>query len=178
MESERILFKALEKEDLPLRVEWLNNKIVRDTLFVQFPLSLKETEAWYERVLQDNSRRDLMLVEKETGKAIGFAGYVNIDWLNRKAEPFIAIGDTEAWGKRYGTEVVHYLLDYGFNELGFNRQYGFILDFNKGAVKMDLRAGFEEEGLLIDDVFVHGKFHNRIMVGVTRDKFNKRFDKV
>ena len=42
---------------------------------------------------------------------------------------------------------------------------------------MDLRAGFEEEGVLLDDVFLHGKFQNRIMVGVTREKFNKRFPK-
>ena len=177
MESRRIIFKALEKEDLNLRVKWLNNKQVRDSLFLQFPLSLKETEAWYERIIKDTSRKDLMLFEKETGKAIGFAGYTNIDWSNRKAEPFIAIGDTDAWGKSYGTEVIHYLLDYGFNELGFNRQYGFILEFNKGALKMDLRAGFNEEGILLDDVFLHGKFQNRIMVGVTREKFNKRFPK-
>jgi len=57
--------------------------------------------------------------------------------------------------------------------MGLNRMYGFMLDNNPGALKMDLRAGFLQEGLLKDDVIIHGEFHDRIMLGITKDIFNK-----
>ncbi len=176
LNTERLILRAMSSEDLEKRVEWLNNHIVRETLLMRFPISIDETRIWFEKTLSDPSRQDFIIKLKETGEPIGFAGYVGIDWVHRKAEPFIAIGEVEAWGKGYGTEVVHLLLDYGFNELGFNRMYGFMLDNNPGALKMDLKAGFIEEGLLKDDVMIHGEYHDRIMLGVTRKQFNERFN--
>ena len=175
--TERTVIRALEHKDLENRVSWINNSNVRDTLFMHFPISLAETKIWFEKTLTDNTRKDFIIELKESCKPIGFAGYVNIDWVNRKAEPFIAIGEVEAWGKGYGTEVVHALLSYGFNEMGMNRMYGFMLDTNHGALKMDLKAGFLEEGLLKEDVFMHGEYHDRIMLGITRSKFKERFGK-
>lgn len=173
--TERLYFRALEKEDLSLRAKWLNNPTVRETLFFRYPVSLAETELWYSRVIMDITRKDFIICLRENNNPIGFAGYVNIDLIHSKAEPFIAIGEVDAWGKGYGTEIVHALLNFGLNELGLNRMYGFILENNAGALKMDLRAGFIEEGLLKEDVLIHGSFHDRIMVGVTRKQFNDRF---
>lgn len=177
LETERLSIRALTSNDLEIRAEWLNNPIVRETLLMRFPVSIDETRIWFEKTLIDTTRQDFIIELKETGKPIGFAGYVGIDWVNRKAEPFIAIGDVEAWGKGFGTEVVHLLLDFGLNELGLNRMYGYMLDNNPGALKMDLKAGFLEEGLLKDDVLIHGEYHDRIMLGVTRKDFNEKFDK-
>jgi diamine N-acetyltransferase len=172
IETKRTYLRAIERSDLKIRTKWLNDPIVRNTLLLTVPVSEAKTNLWFERILQDQSREDYMIIFKETDIPIGFAGYVNIDWRNRKAEPFIAIGSREHWGMGIGTEVVHKLLDFGFNELGFNRLYGFMLDNNPGALKMDLRAGFLNEGLLKDDVLIHGVFHDRIMLGVTKEVFN------
>jgi RimJ/RimL family protein N-acetyltransferase len=174
--TERTVLRSLEREDLSLRVEWLNNNVVKETLFMRFPVSLAETELWFEKIICDNTRKDFIIERKEDSKPIGFAGYVNIDWINKKAEPFITIGEVEAWGKGFGTEVVHTLLDFGFNELGMNRMYGYVLNNNQAALNMDLKAGFLEEGILHGDVLLHGEFHNRIMLGVTKQQFNERFN--
>ncbi len=172
IETERTYLRPLERSDLALKVKWLSDPVVRETLLLQFPVSLAETEDWFERIRKDPTRRDFLIVLKETGAPIGYAGYTSIDWVNRKGEPFIAVGDREVWGKGLGTEVVHKLLDYGFNELGFNRQFAFLLANNPAALKMDLRAGFKEEGLLKQDVFLHGQYVDRIMLGITREEFN------
>ena len=172
IETERTYLRPLERQDLPLRAGWLNDPVVRETLVMRFPVSLAETERWFEAMLQDPTRKDFIIVTKDSAQPIGFAGYVNLDWVHRKAEPFIAIGNRKYWGMGLGTEVVRKLLDYGFNELGLNRQYGYMLDNNPGALKMDLRAGFKEEGLLKQDVLIHGEYHDRIMLGSARDEFN------
>lgn len=172
IETPRTYLRALEPSDLPQRTQWLNDPIVRETLLLRFPVSLAETLRWFDGVIADESRKDFIIALKENNLPIGFAGYVQIDWLHRKAEPFIAIGDPEQWGKGIGTEVVRRLLDYGFNELGLNRQFGYMLDTNPGALKMDLRAGFRQEGVLKGDVLIHGQFHDRIMLGITREDFN------
>jgi diamine N-acetyltransferase len=172
IESKRTYLRPLERADLPKRMMWLNDPIIRETLLLRFPVSLAETELWFERVLSDPTRKDFIIVLKADDRVIGFCGYVNIDLVHRKAEPFIAIGDKECWGKGFGSEVVRTLLNYGFNELRLNRQYGYMLDNNPGALKMDLRAGYKKEGLLKQDVIIHGEYHDRIMLGITRDEFN------
>lgn len=174
IETKRTVLRPCERKDLIMRVKWLNNPVVRETLVLMFPVSIAETELWFERILVSNTRKDFIIELKEAEKPIGFAGYINIDWINRKAEPFIAIGEENAWGKGYGTEVVRALLEFGFNEMGLNRMYGFMLDFNQRALKMDLKAGFKKEGLLKEDVLIHGEFHNRIMLGITKNEFNKK----
>ncbi|MCD4731452.1 MAG: GNAT family N-acetyltransferase [Bacteroidales bacterium] len=173
IETERTNLRAIERTDLPLRTQWLNNPMVRETLILSVPISEAQVEHWFKKILKDPSREDFIIVYKEDKAPIGFAGYIGIDWIHRKAEPYIAIGSTEHWGIGLGTEVVRKLLDYGFNEMGFNRQYGFMLDNNPGALKMDLKAGFKEEGLLKQDVMIHGEYHDRIMLGITKDEFNK-----
>lgn len=173
--SNRVYLRAIEKGDLELRYIWINNPIVRETLLLPVPISLAQIEIWFEKIVRDPTREDFIIVYKEDNIPIGFAGYVNIDRTNSKVEPFIAIGDEKYWGKGLGTEIVHKLLDYSFNELGFNRCYGFMLDNNPGALKMDLKAGFKEEGILKQDVMIHGKYHDRIMLGITRADFNKEF---
>lgn len=172
IETARTCLRPLERSDLPLKVKWLSDPVVRETLLLQFPVSLAQTEEWFQRILHDPTRQDFIVILKETSRPVGYAGYASIDWVHRKAEPFIALGEREVWGKGLGTEIVHKLLDYGFNELGFNRQFGFMLASNPGALKMDLRAGFKEEGLLKQDVFLHGRYMDRIMLGITRDEFN------
>ena len=174
IETKRTYLRPLERLDLRQRVEWINDPVVRETLLFRFPVSLASAETWFDRILQDPTREDLIIVIRQTSEAIGFAGYANIDWYHRKAEPFIAIGDRRYWGKGLGTEVVRELLNYGFNELGLNRQYGFMLDNNPGALTMDLRAGFKQEGILKQDVMIHGKFHDRIMLGITARGIQRR----
>jgi len=173
IETKRTYLRAIERVDLPNRVKWLNDPIVRETLLLTVPISEAQVNIWFEKIIQDTSREDFIIVYKETNTPIGHAGYIHIDWRYRKAEPFIAIGSREHWGMGLGTEIVHKLLDFGFNELGFNRQYGFMLDNNPGALKMDLKAGFLEEGLLKEDVLLHGEFHDIIMLGITKETFNK-----
>jgi RimJ/RimL family protein N-acetyltransferase len=157
---------------MPVRTAWINDPEIRETLAVQFPYSQASAQRWFERVSQDPTRAEFIIVLEETKEPIGFAGYTNIDWFHRKASPYIALGSRKHWGKGLGTEVVRGLLDYGFNELGFNRLYGYMLDCNPAALKMDLRAGYKQEGMLRDNVFIHGRFHDHIMLGITRAEFN------
>jgi len=173
IETKRTYLRAIERKDLSLKTEWMNNPIVRETLLLSVPVSEAQMEIWFDKTITDKTREDFIIVFKEDKKPIGFAGYVNIDWKHRKAEPFIAIGSTDHWGKGLGTEVVHKLLDFGFNEMGLNRLYGFMLDNNPGALKMDIKSGFREEGLLKQDVVIHGEYHDRIMLGITKEEFNK-----
>jgi RimJ/RimL family protein N-acetyltransferase len=173
IETTRTYLRAIEREDIPIKTKWMNNPVVRETLILTTPVSVAKTEIWFDRIINDPTREDYIIVFKETEEPIGYAGYVKIDRHHSKAEPFIAIGEEKYWGIGLGTEIVHKLLDFGFNEMGFNRLYGFMLDNNPGALRMDMKAGFKQEGILKQDVLLHGEFHDFIMLGITKDVFNK-----
>jgi diamine N-acetyltransferase len=171
IETERTYLRAIERDDLPHRAAWLNDPVVRETLFLEFPVSLAETERWFERALQDPTRRDVIVVLKETEQPIGFIGWVNIDWHHRKAELNVAIGKSDLWGKGLATEVLRGVVDYSFRDLGLNRLYGYVLTTNTGSVKMAQRAGFKVEGTLKQDVLIHGEYCDRVSFGYTRDDY-------
>ena len=173
IETERIILRPTEREDVILIVKWLNKPAVRNTLLLPVPVSVAQMEKWFEDIIQDKSREDFIMVDKETNIPIGYAGFVHIDRFHSKAEPTVTIGEEKFWGKGYGSEITRKLLDFGFNELGLNRQYGFVMENNPGSLKMCLRAGFKEEGLLKQNFLHHGKYSDVIMIGVTREEFNK-----
>ena len=68
METERLLFKAIEKNDLELKTKWINDSKINEALFFRFPVSLEDTYRWYERVIKDPGRKDFTIIEKETSK--------------------------------------------------------------------------------------------------------------
>jgi len=48
--GERIRLRAVEREDLPFFVEWLNDPEVVKGLVINFPLSTIDEERWFEKV--------------------------------------------------------------------------------------------------------------------------------
>ena len=50
--GERIRLRAIERTDLALFTEWLNDPEVRRGLMVHLPFSMAEEESWYENMLK------------------------------------------------------------------------------------------------------------------------------
>jgi len=81
IETARTYLRPLERNDLPLKVRWLNDPVVRETLLFQFPVSLAQTEEWFERVLHDPTRQDfIVVVEAAIGKDVGLEAFENAEF--------------------------------------------------------------------------------------------------
>ncbi len=120
-----------------------------------------------------NAKQTLALgiVESENETFIGFAGIANISAINRSGEYFIVIGEKLHWGKGYGTEATKTVVDYGFNSLNLHRIMLTVSAPNLVGVKACLKAGFQQEGVLREDSYRDGAYHDAIAMSILRSEW-------
>ena len=165
------LLRPLEFADLELLRVWSNNTEISKMLGGwHFPVSQVEHEEWFKSNLNNFlNRRFAIEVE---GKMIGTANLVQINWKDRNAFHGTMIGDTSHRGKGIGKEVVDLIMHYSFNELGLNRLDGDIISTNSQSLHLyTQKCGWEIEGRQKDWYFRDNAWHDRILVGITREQY-------
>jgi len=86
----------------------------------------------------------------------------------------IIIGEKDAWGKGYGTEVGHLLLDYAFEKLRFHKISIVVVGSNKRALKFWESLGFKKEGIKRDDYYYDDQFSDGIMMSILEDEYREK----
>src|SRR5437016_2862449 len=112
-----VVLRALEREDLITLHKWQNDEEIM-RLARSFPdhvISKEALEVEFARELKgdDTGRRAYIIEEKSSNKPIGWAT-IRIHQFQRRvttADVGLALGETTAWGKVYGTETANLLLD-------------------------------------------------------------------
>lgn len=172
--GDRVRLRHVEREDLPVFVEWLNDPEVRHGLAMHTPLSLVEEEGWLEKVLQNPIDERPLVIEVQEGKKwrmIGNSGFHNLDWRNRSAELGIVIGDKSFWDQGYGTKVMRLLLRYGFATLNLHRICLRVFEDNPRAIRAYEKAGFVNEGRQRQAEFHDGQFFDVLWMSVLRPEW-------
>jgi len=168
--GDNIYLRAIEMEDAPRFVEWLNDPEVRCYLARNFPpLNLGREREWIENLYKDQNSVTFAIVLKESDKLIGSTGLGDIDWRNRHAAFGIAIGDKTEWSKGHGTEATKLMVRYGFETLNLNRIFLTVFDHNPRAMRVYEKAGFLKEGVLRQDRYVNGAYRDTIVMGILRE---------
>lgn len=166
----KVMLRPLEESDLEKIAAWRNNPEVAATL-VNVHESLDMVRDWYERIKTSRRERNFIIIDKESGKAIGHAGLAQLNFVNRNAELFIIIGEPAFWGRGYGRDVVRALLSYGFQELNLARIYLDTVAFNERALRCYKACGFVEEGRLRKARFKQGRYHDVILMSILREEW-------
>lgn len=174
IKGKKIQLRALEKEDLPRMKIWANTPELISFVGPRFPISMSEQETWFEQLSGNESRKALIIEAKEQ-EAIGYM-YLDLDWVNKKAQLSIAIGEIDYWGQGFGTDAVRTALNYCFNELNLNKVYLYVFEFNRAALRLYEKCGFKKEGLIRQDYLIHGKYEDRIIMGLLKTEFNAQVE--
>jgi RimJ/RimL family protein N-acetyltransferase len=170
IQGERIILRAIERQDLPNYVQWLNDPVVLEYFGRHMSLSLAEEESWYERMLQDSSVCNFA-IEFE-GQHIGGAGFSHIDGRTRSAEVGLFIGIPDLWDRGLGGEVLQALLRFGFGEMNLHRIYLRVFAKNARAVHLYEQAGFQHEGRWRHAEFRRGQYYDLLWMSILDDEWD------
>lgn len=112
------------------------------------PIPFEVIEADYDRYAKEEQPTSARFViyERASLRPIGTTGLGQINHLHRTAEFGIGIGESDCWGKGYGTEATRLVLDYAFNALGLHNVFLRVYAYNERAIRAYRRAGFQEIG--------------------------------
>ncbi len=175
--GERVRLRAVEKQDLPLYVKWLNDPEVTKGLTLYLPLSLAQEEKWFENMLAMPKDEQPMAIEvslKDEWQIIGNCGFHNIDWRCHCAEVGIFIGDKAMWNQGFGSEAMDLLLRHGFNTLNLNRIGLVVYANNPRAIRSYEKVGFLVEGRKRQAIYKDGQYIDEILMSVIREDWLNR----
>jgi RimJ/RimL family protein N-acetyltransferase len=145
--SSRLSYGPPSTEHLALSRKWANDFAVSAPRGMMLrPYTLDAITAWGERTRTSSDRCLFILYERATSRAIGETGFTNIDLFHRSAEYGILIGETDCWGRGYGTEATRRMLVYGFTQLRLHHIYLQVSSANEPGIRAYTRAGFQHAG--------------------------------
>ncbi len=107
-------------------------------------------------------------------KDIGFLELDGINWTSRDAWLGIGVGEQDYWGKGYGTDAIHILLRFAFEELNLNRVTLNVFEYNERAIKSYQKLGFQEEGRQRQAMSRWDRRWDLIFMGVLRSEWEAK----
>ncbi len=103
---------------------------------------------------------------KAENRFIGQCGFVKINWKNRVGELAILIGEKDFRGKGFGADAIRTLCDFGFREMNLHKIKALVFDFNAAAIRCYEKCGFVQEGLLKEEIFREGAYHDVVCMAL------------
>jgi diamine N-acetyltransferase len=169
----KVHLRAFEKEDLEVIVKWVNSEVVTQYLSdsLIYPISRADEAKWLESIAITNHREKVFAVETLDQQLIGSVGLHNINWVERKAELGIMIGEPRFWGQGYGSDAVREMLRIAFEKMNLNRVYLRVFENNSRAIRAYEKCGFQREGLLREDHYVGGRYSNTFIMAVLKREY-------
>jgi len=159
LHSSRLLLRALESADLNATyLSWLNDSEVNRYLETRFlPQSLEGLQAYWNEHRDDPACPWFAICLSADGRHIGNIKLGPIQWLHRRADISLFIGDSSCWGKGYASEAIALVRDWAFSELDLQKLNAGIYANNIGSRRAFEKCGFEHEGTLREEVVSVGQ---------------------
>jgi len=164
-----VQLRAIEREDVPLFVSWLNDAEVRRYLSIYYPISRAQEEKWFANLETHPIAEQPLMIETlvdGTWKPLGNISFLNVDQRCANAELGLFIGEKEFWNRGIGTKAIGLMLDYGFGMLNFHRIFLRVLEENKRGIHCYEKIGFQYEGSMREASFVDGRYGNVFLMSI------------
>ncbi len=173
--GKRVRLRAIEREDIPMFVRWLNQPEVCQFLQIYEPLSKASEERWFEDRLSKKGDFLLCIEAKDDSGyvPIGNLGLHQVDWKNGCAVFGIVIAETAYWGRGFGTDAVRTMVRFGFKTLNLHRIELEVYDYNPRAIRCYEKAGFRREGTRRQAHFFDGAHHDVHMMSILASEYRE-----
>jgi RimJ/RimL family protein N-acetyltransferase len=172
---------AIEKSDLGHLQKWRNNPDFRKHFREYRELSMEHQQRWFEsKVMNDNTTMMFAIRRKTDHELLGCCGLVYINWVHRHADLSLYIGWQDAYidSEGYAEDACRTLFRYSFEELGLNKIWTEIYEFDQPKKVLYDRIGMSQDGLLRQNYFYHGKWwDSRILSYLAEEYFEAKKQK-
>ena len=167
-EGRLVRLRAFDNSDLMQCLNYSNDyKVMRGASgAILYPSTVDdEARAMGQSTSYTAGEYQFAIETKEERRFIGKCGFTRVNWKNRLAELAILIGDKEYRGKGYGTDAIQTLCRFGFEEMNLHKIKATVFDFNQSALRCYEKCAFEREGVLKQEMYREGAYHDVIVLG-------------
>jgi RimJ/RimL family protein N-acetyltransferase len=170
IKGNKVGLRAVEKSDLELLRDWRNITDFRKNFREVRELSMANQEKWFER-LNNALQSDFMfmIVRLPDNVPLGACGLLYTNWIIRSSDFSFYIGHENKYidNDGYADEATRLLLDYGFKNLNLNKIWMELYEFDQKKIEFFTKKfGFVKDGLLRENCFENGKYHNSWIISL------------
>jgi RimJ/RimL family protein N-acetyltransferase len=170
--GKRVRLRGIEPDDWTAFMRFAENEErLGDVL--RPPRSRESCRAWAKEQAAAKSDGDcfqLAIEAADTGEIVGAVGSHHADPRAGWFEYGVTIG-ADHRRKGYAAEAVVLLLRFMFAERRYHKCEAKIFAHNEASLALHHRLGFVQEGRLRDHVFLAGRYHDLVMVGMLAGEF-------
>jgi len=179
-QTDRVRIRAFDETDVERLIQTRNER--DDNLaWLYDTISLPQTAAKireeYTEALSNFYKDEncLLVIETLDGE---YAGELQV-WYTKRPEMYFIFGIyilEKFQGKGLGKDALKLLLDYYFNEKGYNKAEAHVYSFNPASQAFHTKFGFTHEGTLRGRLYSRGKANDVHIYGLLANEFNARHD--
>ncbi|MET9430108.1 GNAT family protein [Streptomyces sp. NPDC003036] len=173
--GERIRLRGIEPDDWRAFMRFATDEERLGDLLGP-PRSTESHRVWAREraaVPPDGDCFQLVIEATGSGEAVGAVGTNHADPRAGRFEYGVTIA-AEHRGKGYASEAVALLLRFMFAERRYHKCEARIFAHNEASLALHRRLGFVEEGRLRDHVFLDGRHHDLVLMGLLAGEFAGR----
>jgi RimJ/RimL family protein N-acetyltransferase len=171
LEGKTVNLRVMEKEDLPLFAEWVNNPEFHGEYEPIDQRSIAEMEKAREQPSPFESKT--FIIEKKDGSKIGLVSHFNMLHPGAKLlEIGYSLVPTER-GKGYCSEAVKIMVDYLFLSKDVVRIQAHTDVRNAASQKVLEKAGFQREGTMRKPGFMRGEWIDAYLYSILREEWKE-----
>ncbi len=173
LRGEKVRLTAISKDDAAVMARWNEDaeymQLV-DTGAMRL-WNAEQTAAHLEKRAGDDTLISFGIRTIEDNRLIGTVDLAMIEWTNGCAWVGMGIGEREYWNQGYGSEALHLLIEYAFEELNMHRLSLCVIDYNERAIAVYEKAGFKREGTFREFGLRAGKRYDMYLYGLLRPEW-------
>lgn len=165
--------RPVRADDAKISIAWRNDPEIRDmALGYRYPVTTAMEDAWYAKALSTDNKDVFFAIEDiSDGAFVGIVSLTQVDLVSANAFFGIVIGDRARQGRGLGRDALGLTLRYGFQMLRLNRVMLHVPAYNNRATALYESTGFKLEGLMREQVYLDGRFHDVRVMGLLAREF-------
>ena len=164
-----VRIRPITMADTELIVKWRNTPEVQQQFVFQKTFTNEIHQAWMQTKVFTGEVDQFIIETLPDNKPIGSVYLRDIDNRNMSAEFGIFIGETDCFGKGYGSEASQLILDYGFCVRSLHRIFLRVFSDNVRAIASYRKSGFTEEGIARDMIRQNGRYRSMQFMAVIKE---------
>jgi len=172
LEGKNVNLRVMEKEDLPLFQEWLNNP----KFMGEYAPPTQSSRTELEKVNEANPfELKFFIIEKKDGSKIGYVFHLNMLTyfiMGKLLEIGYAVLPSER-GRGYCTEAAQLMVDYLFLSKDIARIQATTHTKNVISQKVLEKVGFKREGTLRKPALIRGEWTDMFIFSILREEWKE-----
>ena len=172
--GEKVYLAAIEENELEQLRTWRNLPDFRKYFREYREISSIMQKKWFENIVNNDKNTIMFAIhDKKTKELLGCCGLCYINWVHRYSDLSLYIGKNECYIDNEGIaeESCKLLFDYSFYELGLNKIWTEIYEFDYMKNNLYTQMGFKQDGFLREQYFYDGKWCGSYILSLLKEEY-------